>query len=88
MVYEVSIPSFQDERDPRAATLQWVAGNSAVSAGVAPVAAVKKQQFVEKLRTMPERSLPTSVGWMDLQMRVSSSVPADEFIGDEEPVTG
>ena len=85
LVYEVSIPSFQDERDPRAATLQWVAGNSAVSAGVAPVAAVKKQQFVEKLRTMPERSLPTSVGWMDLQMRVSSSVPADEFIGDEEP---
>ena len=85
MVYEVSIPSFQDERDPRAATLQWVAGNSAFSAGVAPVNAVKKQQFVEKLRTMPERSLPTSVGWMDLQMRVSSSVPADEFIGDEEP---
>ena len=83
LVYEVSIPSFQDERDPRAATLQWVAGNSAFSAGVAPVNAVKKQQFVEKLRTMPERSLPTSVGWMDLQMRVSSSVPADEFIGDE-----
>ena len=88
LVYEVSIPSFQDERDPRAATLQWVAGNSAFSAGVAPVNAVKKQQFVEKLRTMPERSLPTSVGWMDLQMRVSSSVPADEFIGDEGPVTG
>ena len=85
LVYEVSIPSFQDERDPRAATLQWVAGNSALVRGVAPVNAVKKQQFVEKLRTMPERSLPTSVGWMDLQMRVSSSVPADEFIGDEEP---
>ena len=31
LVYEVSIPSFQDERDPRAATLQWVAGNSALS---------------------------------------------------------
>ena len=80
-MYEVSIPAFQDDKDPRAATLQWVAGNSAFSRGVAPVAAVKKQQFVEKLRTMPEKSLPTSVGWMDVQMRAAETA---ESLGEED----
>ena len=56
--------------------LQWVAGNAAIGAGGGLVststATVKKKAFVEKLRTMPESSLPTSVGWMDLNIRTAA----------------
>jgi len=30
--WSASIPAFEDGKDPRAAVLQWVAGNAAVSA--------------------------------------------------------
>ena len=76
LLYEASIPSFQDGKDPRATVLQWVAGDVSLgrddtSASRATVAtsAVKKSAFADKLRAMPESSLPSSVGWMDLVVR-------------------
>ena len=72
LLYEASIPTFEAGRDPRASVLQWVAGNAAVSSDGRVTNAVKKKAFVEKLRAMPESSLPTSVGWMDLTVKCAA----------------
>ena len=56
-------PRSRTGSDPRATVLRWVAG----AAG--EVAGAKRRAFFDRLRDVPEASLPSSVGWMDLTVR-------------------
>ena len=71
LLYEASIPAFEDGNDPRATVLRWVAG----AAG--EVAGAKRRAFFDRLRDVPEASLPSSVGWMDLTVRSRATEDED-----------
>ena len=84
LLYEARASGFEGGADPRRSVLRWVGG------GEGGGGKADRKAFLAKLRSTPDANLPSSVGWMDLELETSrdpiSEEPAKE--GTHEVGTG
>jgi sacsin len=69
LLYEVRVPSFERGTDPRRAVSEWVASGGGT-----------RQTFAERLRSAADDSLPSSTGWMDLDIQDGSVVETQRWL--------
>ena len=60
LLYEVSVPGFENDVDPRAEVTRWVSNS--------------RKDFLDKLNLASDASLPKECGWMDLDVTVNSEL--------------
>ena len=63
LLYEVCIPGFEHDTDPRAAVANWVAGETENGE------TNSRKTFLDKLQRATDEALPHACGWMDLDVR-------------------
>ena len=65
LLYEARASGFEGGADPRRSVLRWVGG------GEGGGGKADRKAFLAKLRSTPDANLPSSVGWMDLELETS-----------------